>query len=76
MPCIHAIFRDIESKLDDLVGIVVAVSCVNPHGYQMHKRTYLDDVDLNRVMPGKAKGTISQQYAHFFMEKVSKQHYT
>ncbi len=53
IPCIHALFHDIASDVSALRGVIVAVPCVNVYGYQMQQREYLDDVDLNRVFPGK-----------------------
>jgi predicted deacylase len=35
-------------------------------------REYIDDKDLNRIMPGKKNGTISDQFAYYFFEKVVK----
>jgi len=33
---------------------------------------YIDDKDLNRIMPGKKNGTISDQFAYYFFEKIIK----
>ncbi len=36
----------------------------------MNQRGFLDNVDLNRMMPGKENGTTSQIYAHQFVTKI------
>lgn len=54
----------------DLVGTVVGVPIVNMPGYLSHQREYRDGKDLNRLMPGKARGTSSEVYAHRFLQRV------
>jgi predicted deacylase len=51
-------------------GTVVAVPVVNVPGYLSNRREFNDNTDLNRVMPGSARGTNSQVYAHRFIERV------
>ncbi|MCA9650253.1 MAG: succinylglutamate desuccinylase/aspartoacylase family protein [Myxococcales bacterium] len=51
-------------------GTVVAVPVVNVPGYLANRREFNDNVDLNRIMPGAPRGTMSQVYAHRFMERV------
>jgi len=70
MPCIHAIFHDLGKRVSEMHGTIVAVPVVNVLGYQMQQRGYIDQVDLNRIMPGKVNGTISQQYAYNFFHKI------
>ncbi len=53
-----------------LAGTVVAVPVVNVPGYLANRREFNDNADLNRVMPGQARGTMSQVYAHRFIDRV------
>jgi hypothetical protein len=56
----------------EMRGFVVAVPVVNVPGYLANQREFNDNTDLNRVMPGSARGTSSQVYAHRFIERVIK----
>jgi predicted deacylase len=58
---------------ETLVGTVVAVPVVNVPGYLANRREFNDNADLNRVMPGVPRGTMSQVYAHRFVERVIRQ---
>jgi predicted deacylase len=42
----------------------------NVPGYLAGQRNFSDGVDLNRVMPGKANGALSQVYAHNLIERI------
>lgn len=53
-----------------LVGTVVAVPVVNVPGYLANRREFNDNADLNRMMPGHPRGTMSQVYAHRFIDRV------
>ncbi len=53
-------------------GTLVLVPISNTPGYLMNQRFFLDDVDLNRIMPGKEFGSSSDIYAHFFITKIVK----
>jgi uncharacterized protein len=53
-----------------LAGTVVAVPVVNVPGYLSNRREFNDNADLNRVMPGQARGTMAQVYAHRFVDRV------
>lgn len=72
------VIHDVLEKLNpqELRGAVVAVPVVNVPGYLRNQRYFNDNVDLNRIMPGKPNGTNSQVYAHRFMERIVTQfHY-
>jgi hypothetical protein len=56
----------------EMRGTVVAVPVVNVPGYLSNRREFNDNMDLNRMMPGNARGTNSQVYAHRFIERVIK----
>ncbi|WP_452602370.1 succinylglutamate desuccinylase/aspartoacylase family protein [Pontimicrobium sp. MEBiC06410] len=53
-----------------LKGNIVLVPITNIPGYLANQRYFLDNVDLNRIMPGKPKGASSQIYAHHFVNKI------
>jgi len=68
---ISTIFKLIE-EIDpqDLSGTLVLVPICNVPGYLMNQRSFLDNVDLNRIMPGKNEGTTSNRYAYALTSKV------
>jgi len=66
--CIHELVRRLPVR--DLVGTVVGVPIVNMPGFLTHQRDYRDGKDLNRLMPGRPRGTSSEVYAHRFVERV------
>lgn len=65
------IFKLIE-QIDPkkLKGTLVLVPISNVAGYLMNQRYFSDNVDLNRIMPGKDYGTSSEIYAHHFTQKI------
>ncbi|RUS14812.1 hypothetical protein BC938DRAFT_477205, partial [Jimgerdemannia flammicorona] len=69
IPLIHRLFSQ-ELQLSALHGTVVAVPVTNVPGYLSGVRTFNDGVDLNRLMPGKKNGSISQVYAYNLMERI------
>ncbi|NJK32169.1 MAG: succinylglutamate desuccinylase/aspartoacylase family protein [Deltaproteobacteria bacterium] len=68
MKVIQKLLADLDPS--KLAGTVIAVPVVNVPGYLMNTRQFNDGADLNRVMPGKLGGTMSQVYAHRFMNRV------
>jgi predicted deacylase len=68
---ISTIFKLIE-EVDPkkLKGTLVLVPISNVPGYLMNQRYFSDNVDLNRIMPGKAEGVTSNLYAHQFTSKI------
>lgn len=72
IPVIHTVFREIGKILNELSGVIIGIPCVNVTGYKRRDRKYIDGVDLNRIMPGKEHGTVSQQYCFNLMKKVIK----
>ncbi len=68
---ISTIFKLIkEIDPTKLKGNLVLVPICNVPGYLMNQRHFSDNVDLNRIMPGKSKGSASQLYAHYLLEKI------
>ncbi len=55
-----------------LKGNIVLIPISNIPGYLANQRYFLDNVDLNRIMPGQPEGATSQIYAHHFVNKIVK----
>lgn len=53
-----------------LKGTLVLVPICNVPGYLAKKRFFSDNVDLNRIMPGKPEGSSSAIYAHYLTSKI------
>jgi predicted deacylase len=67
---IQRLFNEIQ--VDSLEGVIIGVPVVNVPSYLAKQRRYLNNVDLNHIMPGKDNGNVSQEYAHQFFSKVIK----
>lgn len=61
-----------ELPIESLKGTVIGVPVLNIPGALRHQRHYSDNKDLNRIMPGKAKGFESQYYAYQILNKLVK----
>lgn len=60
-----------ELAVEDLAGTVVLVPVVNGPAFNAQTRVSpLDGVNLNRVCPGDAGGTISERLAHALFTKI------
>jgi predicted deacylase len=68
---ISTIFKLVE-EVDPakLCGTLILCPISNVPGYLMKQRFFSDNVDLNRIMPGKEDGLASSVYAHAFVSKV------
>ncbi len=68
IPVIHRIFQRLDPA--QIRGTIVAVVVVNVPAYLRHERVYIDGRDLNRTMPGKPAGNVSEVYAHRILDRV------
>lgn len=68
LPVVQRIFANL--KVDQLRGTLVGVPVINVPGFLMNQRYFNDGSDLNRLMPGKADGNVSQIYAHRIIKKI------
>ncbi len=68
MRIIHRILAELDAK--SVHGTIVAVPVVNVPGYHLGQREFLDNRDLNRIMPGDPSGCPSDVYAYRFLERV------
>ena len=71
VPVIQRLFRELDAT--KLKGTIVGIPVMNVPSLIRKKRRFNDGVDLNRIMPGKADGNVSQVYAYRFLERVIKQ---
>jgi predicted deacylase len=68
---ISTIFKLVdEIDPEKLSGTLVLVPISNVPGYLMNQREFADQVDLNRIMPGKPEGAASSIYSHYFLKKI------
>ncbi|MCB0421681.1 MAG: succinylglutamate desuccinylase/aspartoacylase family protein [Bdellovibrionales bacterium] len=71
IPTIFKLAKQINPE--KMAGTLVMVPISNVPGYLMNQRHFSDNVDLNRIMPGKASGLPSSLYAYQFINKIVKQ---
>ncbi len=68
---ISTIYKLIEEvNPNELAGTLILVPISNVPGYLMNRRYFSDNVDLNRIFPGKPHGTTSQIYVHQLITKI------
>jgi predicted deacylase len=68
---LSTIFKLFENiKVERMSGTLVAVPVANIPGFMNRVRHFSDGQDLNRLMPGKLKGTPAEIYNHYLVEKI------
>ena len=69
-----SIIHHLTDKVDvnKLKGTIVAFPVLNPEGYLLNQRDDINQEDLNRIFPGKAAGTESEQFVYQLKDKVLK----
>ena len=71
MQLVHAFLESLD--LSRLVGTIIAVPVGNPLAFtQRQRRSPVDDIDINRVFPGKVDGSSSEQFAHILWKEIAK----
>ncbi len=68
IPVIQRLFREVDPGR--LSGTLVGVPVVNIPSLHRKQRRFIDDVDLNDIMPGKKDGNVSEVYAHRFVHRI------
>jgi hypothetical protein len=68
---IHRLVSAISAEIL-LRGTLIAVPIVNVPGYLNTQREFEDGQDLNRIMPGNAKGNNGELYAFRFIDRVAR----
>ncbi|MBK7409992.1 MAG: succinylglutamate desuccinylase/aspartoacylase family protein [Saprospirales bacterium] len=71
IPVIQRIFKQVD--IANLKGTIVGVPVVNIPSLLRSKRRFIDDVDLNHIMPGKENGNVSQVYAYRIVNALIKE---
>lgn len=60
-----------QLRPEELSGSLVMVPVLNPPAFQSVRRTnYEDQLDMNRIFPGRAEGTITERLAHAFFHQL------
>jgi len=70
IPVIQRLFGEID--VNELKGTIIGIPVVNIPSFTRKKRRFIDGVDLNHIMPGKADGNVSQVYAYRIIDRVIK----
>ena len=68
IPVIHDVFM--RTNCEALRGTVVGVVAVNVPGLHAARRQFIDGTDLNRIMPGRAEGSVAEVYAYRILERI------
>lgn len=68
IPVIHGLLDGLN--LSTLRGTVVAVVAVNVPGVLARQREFADGKDLNHIFPGRPDGSVSEVFAHRFLDRV------
>lgn len=68
---IQRLFKVIDPM--QLKGTIVGVPVMNNPSFLLKRRRFLDQVDLNHIMPGVENGNVSEVYAHRFVHKIVQQ---
>lgn len=67
---IQKLFTEIE--VEKIKGTIVGVPVVNIPGLYNNSRLFIDGKDLNRIMPGKPNGNVSEVYAYRVLDRIVK----
>ncbi|MCY3413769.1 MAG: succinylglutamate desuccinylase/aspartoacylase family protein [Candidatus Heimdallarchaeota archaeon] len=57
-------------KAETLSGNLILIPILNIPGFETNQRTFLDGIDLNRIMPGMKKGAPSEIYAYRIFHRI------
>ncbi len=68
LPVVHKLFENIDPR--SLAGTVIASPVVNMPAFDRQRRRFIEDVDLNQIMPGKESGSASDVYAHRLFDRL------
>ena len=68
LQAVQRVFNTVD--VNELSGTLVGVPVVNVPGFLLNQRAFNDGIDLNRIMPGKPNGNMSEVYAHRILKKI------
>ena len=71
IPVIQRLFKEIADE--KVSGTVIGIPVVNVPSFKRKQRRFVDGVDLNHIMPGKAQSNVSNVYAHRFFNGIVRQ---
>jgi predicted deacylase len=67
---IQRVFNGLDTS--KLSGNIIGIPVVNIPAFEAGVRFFTDGADINRIMPGRLGGNVSEVYAHLFIEKALK----
>jgi hypothetical protein len=67
---IQRVFNGLDTS--KLSGNIIGIPVVNIPAFERGIRFFTDGADINRIMPGRSNGNVSEVYAHLFVEKALK----
>jgi hypothetical protein len=67
---IQRVFNGLDTT--QLSGTIIGIPVVNIPAFEAGIRFFTDGADINRIMPGRLGGNVSEVYAHLFVEKALK----
>ncbi|HMQ08401.1 MAG TPA: succinylglutamate desuccinylase/aspartoacylase family protein [Saprospiraceae bacterium] len=68
IPVIQRLFKEIENE--KIRGTVIGVPVVNAPAFFSMRRQFLEEIDLNHIMPGKKSGNVSEVYSYRFTHHI------
>lgn len=68
IPIIQRVFRELDPQ--KMRGTVVGIPVVNVPSFLRAQRRFIDNVDLNHIMPGVPNGNVSQVYAYRLVDRI------
>ncbi|WP_046757896.1 succinylglutamate desuccinylase/aspartoacylase family protein [Kordia jejudonensis] len=68
---IQKLFSELDTR--ELKGTIVGIPVVNVPSYIRNQRRFIDDVDLNHIMPGAEFGNVSHVYTWRVVNKIINQ---
>lgn len=68
IPVIQRLFKELD--VNQLKGTVVGVLVANVPALLLEQRRFVDDVDLNRIAPGKRDGNRSELYIYRLINRI------
>ncbi len=68
IPVIQRLFKEIENE--KIRGTVIGVPVVNAPAFFSMRRQFLEEIDLNHIMPGKKDGNVSEVYSYRFTHHI------
>jgi len=68
IPVVQRLFKEIDPR--KLKGYIVGIPVMNSPAFLNKERRFIDQVDLNHIMPGLPNGNVSEVYAYRFVDRI------